>query len=171
MNSTKFLSPIELDTLEASLMKNITSDQRNVLLLLVAKRTGARATEVLNITKSDLMPGHHSIIIHGIKGSQDREIPIDKSLFKTLYKYAMTVEGDRLFPISYERMVQIWQLYRTARKPLKSLRHSFALNLYNLSKDIRLVQKALGHRALSSTEHYQTYSYTQTEFKKYLCKN
>ena len=35
-----------------------------------------------------------------------------------------------------------------------TLRHSFATDLYRESKNLRLVQKALGHSSISATEVY-----------------
>jgi site-specific recombinase XerD len=35
-----------------------------------------------------------------------------------------------------------------------SLRHTFAMNLYRKTGDLRLVQTALGHRHISTTEIY-----------------
>lgn len=166
LNKNKYLLPDELDRLEQLLNEHIDKDPRNCLALLVALKTGARAQEVLNLKKSDLNPYDETILITGLKNSNDREIPIQSSLFKKILNYAKTVEGEHLFPISYNRFRQIWDLYRPVPKKLHSLRHTFAIQLYKKRKDIRLVQVALGHRNVMNTMIYADYVYSQTELRK-----
>ena len=73
-----------------------------------------------------------------------------------------------LFPISYPRLVQIWQHYRPVHKKFHSLRHTFAIELYKKTKDIRLLQMALGHRNIANTMIYADYVYSQTELRRLL---
>lgn len=166
LNKNKYLLPHELKALESLLDRHFKDEPRNSLLLLLALRTGARATEILNLRKSDLNLYEESILIHGIKGSNDREIPLHSPLFKKLVKYSESVDGDLLFPISYNRLRQIWQLYRPVEKKLHALRHTFAIQLYKKTKDIRLVQVALGHRNVMNTMIYADYVYSQTELRR-----
>ncbi len=146
--------------------EHIDKDTRNCLALLLALKTGGRAQEILNLKKSDLNNYEESVLIHGLKGSNDREIPIQSALFKKLSAYASNVKGDELFPISYNRFQQIWDEYRPVQKKLHALRHTFAIQLYKKTKDIRLVQVALGHRNVMNTMIYADYVYSQTELRK-----
>lgn len=166
LNKNKYLLPDELERLEVLLAEHLERDTRNCLALLLALKTGARAQEVLNIKKSDLNPYEKSVLIYGLKASNDREIPLHAQLFKALLSYSETVEGEFIFPISYNRFRQIWDLYRPVKKKLHSLRHTFAIQLYKKRKDIRLVQVALGHRNVMNTMIYADYIYTQTELRK-----
>ncbi len=166
LNKNKYLLPNEIEHFERLLEDHIDSDARNCLALLLALKTGGRAQEILNLKKSDLNSSDESVFIQGLKGSSDREIPIKSSLFKKLTKYAQATDGDKLFPISYNRFRQIWDLYRPAQKKLHSLRHTFAIQLYRKTKDIRLVQVALGHRNVMNTMIYADYVYSQTELRK-----
>ena len=168
MNKNKFLNSNELIQLETLLHKHLKDDTRNCLLLLLAIKTGARASELLAIKKTDLDKHNKTVYIRGLKGSDNLEMPLSNKLFAELYKYSNTVVGDFIFPISYERFVQIYKHYRNTNHPLKSLRHSFALELYKKSKDIRLVQQALKHKSITSTQVYQTYLYTQQQLRKYI---
>lgn len=135
-------------------------------MIWVALRTGARAQEVLNIQRNDLNPYDESIFIRGIKGSNDREIPIHSDTFKRLYRFAEAQGETKVFPITYDRLYQVWGLYRPIPKKFHSLRHTFAIELYQKTKDIRLVQVALGHRNIANTMVYADYAYSQQELRK-----
>lgn len=166
LNKNKYLLEPELERLESILTSYIDKNERDCLLLNLALKTGARAQEILNLKKSDMNPYDQSLFIRGIKGSNDREIPIKPDLYKRLEKYAQTVNSDSLFPISYNRFRQIWEFYRPVHKKLHALRHTFAIRLYQKTKDIRLVQVALGHRNITNTMVYADYVYSQQELRK-----
>lgn len=151
------------------------SDMRDCLLISLALLTGARAQEILNVKYSDVNIYDQSLLIHGLKNSNDREIPIPAKTFKYLLQYlnidkSTTLSPElmkqRIFPISYIRFHQIWDKYRPCHKKLHSLRHTFAIRLYKKTKDIRLVQFALGHRNIANTMIYADYVYSQEELKK-----
>lgn len=166
LNKNKYLLPDEVSRFEKLLATNIEKDPRNCLALTVALKTGARAQEVLNLKKTSLNLYEESVLIEGLKGSNDREIPLAPMLFKKLHAYSLTVPGELIFPITYNRLRQIWDLYRPAHKTFHSLRHTFAIQLYKKTKDIRLVQVALGHRNVMNTMIYADYVYSQTELRK-----
>lgn len=151
--------------LEVHLNKHLKLGDRNALMLMLALKTGARATELLNITCLDLDDQTQSIYIRGIKGSNDREIPLTTELYARVKSRAREVQG-KLFPISYSRLVQIWSLYRTEPKKFHSLRHTFAIELYKKTRDLRLVQVALGHRSISNTMVYADYVYSTEELRR-----
>ena len=165
----KYLSDIEANQLEMFLKARLKGNPREALLFLLALKTGARASEILALRKVDLMVFQKSVQISGLKGGNTREIPLPSWLFTALARYALTIEGDVIFTIGYERMVQLWYMWRTSRVNLHVLRHTFAVQLYKKTRDIRLVQQALGHKSITSTEVYQKYVYTQQELRKALC--
>lgn len=114
-------------------------------------KTGARARELLLTKEADITS--EGIYIHALKNSNDREIPLQKEDIYLL-KQLPTVDG-LIFPISYSRAVQLWHYYRPVQtKSLKCTRHTFAVELYKKTKDIRLVQYALGHRNINNTLVY-----------------
>ena len=167
LNQVKFLNEFELERLEEVIKR--ASKPIHRLLIEVALKTGARATEVLRLRKSDLNPHDKSVFIRGIKGSNDREIPLNNDLWRRLNLYVKTVEGDMIFPITYSGFVKVWHLYRPCKKKLHSLRHTFAINLYKKHRDLRLVQVALGHRNIQNTMVYAEYHYQTTELRKLIC--
>ena len=166
INKTKYLLDPELSHLEEVLKRNELTDIRNVLILELALRTGARAQEILNVKRADLNAYDSTILIHGVKGSSDREIPLAKGLFTRLMGFASTSPSEKIFDISYNRFREIWVLYRPVNKKLHSLRHTFAIRLFKKTKDLRLVQLALGHRNITNTMVYADYMYAQSELRK-----
>ncbi len=173
LNKNKYLLDPEVDRLEYLLKSHLSSDPRNSLILLSALHTGARARELLNAKFEDLNPYDETFFIHGIKGSNDREIPLHPWLFKELYRLKEASLGNKIktdpkliFPLSYQRLRQIWDIYRPVEKKFHSLRHTFAIRLFKKTKDLRLVQVALGHRNITNTMVYADYIYSQQELRR-----
>lgn len=166
LNKTKYLLEPEAEKLEELLSHYIDKDTRNCLLINLALRTGARATELLNLKKADLNRIDETIFIRGIKGSKDREIPLPPKLFRKLIEYIETEPSESLFPISYSRLRQVWEFYRPTVKKFHALRHTFAIRLYKKTKDVRLVQVALGHCNITNTMIYADYVYSQQELRR-----
>jgi integrase len=167
LNKNKYLLDPEVEKLERTLEKDVQNQLRDILILQLALKTGARATELLELRHADLNTYDSTVFIRGIKGSNDREIPLSPEVFERLELYCRSVDRNaNLFPIGYHRLRQIWDWYRPAPKKFHSLRHTFAIRLYRKTKDIRLVQVALGHRNITNTMIYADYVYSQQELKK-----
>lgn len=166
LNKNKYLLTPEVERLTSIIDTYMSTQTRNCLILLIGLKTGARAQEILNIQKNDLNTYDMSVFIRGLKNSNDREIPLQSSLFSKLQRYTETVDGQKIFNITYDRLYQIWDLYRPVPKKFHSLRHTFAIQLYRKTKDLRLVQVALGHRNITNTMIYADYAYTQDELRK-----
>lgn len=164
LTKAKYLLDPELDHLNQTLTHFQDTDPRNCTLLWAAIHTGARAQELLNIETKDLCPHEQAVYIRGMKGSDDREIPLPPWLYKRLQLLAPP--AGKVFPISYQRFNQIWQLYRPVHKKLHSLRHTFAIKFYRKTKDLRGLQVALGHRSWGNTMIYAQYQYKTSELRK-----
>lgn len=156
LNKTKYLSDEELTYLNSLIVRYSC---RDTALINLALHTGARANELLSITPADLDDKSRSVFIRGSKGSKDREIPLPDSLY-------YEVKGYIPFNISYRRLAQIWDDYRPGHKKFHSLRHTFAINLYRRTKDIKLVQICLGHKSITSTQVYSDFVYEQQELRR-----
>lgn len=165
LNRQKFLSDLELEHLFYVLTFS-TVTNRDRLIIEVALSTGGRAKEILNLRKKDLISESHSVFLRGVKGSESREIPLEPHLFKRLFEHSKTVQGELIFPISYERLKQVWHELRPAQKGFHSLRHTFALNLYRKTRDILLVQRALGHRNINNTLIYARFDFDRSELNR-----
>jgi integrase len=163
LTKDKFLTDRELSELREELSKR---DTRDKLLIEFALATGARAQEILNASLHDLNPDQISVYIHGLKSSNDREIPLRRGLFKQVYELAQKSPTGKPFDISYSRLVQIWNAWRPGSKSFHSLRHTFAVELYKQTQNIRLVQMTLGHRNIMNTMIYVDFLYSQKEIRK-----
>ncbi len=163
LNKTKYLLDIELKAL-SSLIERRTD--RDATLLWVLLKSGGRAQEILNITTEDLNPQGNTIFIRGLKNSKDREIPLPQKLFRRLQLLAPA--SGRIFPITYDRLYQIWLEWRPVKKKLHSLRHTFAIEVYKKTKDLKLVQTALGHKSITNTMIYSDFLFTQEQMRRIL---
>lgn len=168
LNKSKYLLDPELHSLEYLLQRHYENDIRNCVLIGLGLKTGARAQEILNIHGNDLSDYDQTVFIRGLKGSNDREIPLTKDFYRKLdrYKREYQIQQGPLFDISYQRLYQVWDLYRPCAKSFHSLRHTFAIHLYKKTRDLRLVQVALGHRNISNTMIYADYVYSKEELRK-----
>jgi integrase/recombinase XerC len=167
LNKNKYLFEPEVERLQYILDSFKNKDSRNCNLLWTLLHTGARAQETLNLRREDLNSVDQSVFIRGLKGSNDRELPLPSWLFQRLEReIAHNSHGDLIFPITYNRLRQIWDLYRPVHKKLHALRHTFAIRLFKKTKDLRLIQVALGHRNITNTMIYADYIYSQEELRR-----
>ncbi len=168
LNKSKYLLTPEVEHLEHILKRFVKTNERDCLLIWMILKTGARAQEALNVRRKDLDNIEKTVFIRGLKGSHDREIPLNARLFDMVWKHAHSHKEERVFPISYSRLVQIWDFYRPCEKTIHALRHTFAIRLLQKTRDIRMVQYALGHTTLLSTTVYTEYLYTKSQLRKAL---
>jgi len=166
LSTRKYLTDSEYDHLIYVLERYKHQNLRDCVLIYLAAETGARAQEILNLKRGDINEKTRTVYIKGLKGSNDRELPIKPWLCGLLLK--ITTTRGPIFTIGYDRLRQIWDLYRPCGKTFHSLRHTFAIRLYQRTKDIRLVQHCLGHKRIATTEIYSKYVYTTNELRKAL---
>lgn len=164
----KFLSDSEYGHLRAHVRHK---KDRYAILLKLYMFTAARATEGLAVRLKDLDTDNKTVLIRGLKGSNDREIPLPRWFFSELLRYAKkvckTVE-DRIFPFCYTILNRIWRFFRPVKKRFHSLRHTLAIKVFKQTRDIKLVQILLGHRNIKNTMVYLDYVYTQEEMQRIL---
>lgn len=171
MNTSKHLTDLELSHLEETLKRNANVSPRDVLLIMLTLYTGARISEILGLRVIDYNPATKTLFIKGIKGSNDRELPLNAFLDRLLKGYVASLQAQdemRLFNIGYARAWQIWQLYRPCKKKIHSMRHTRAIKAYKKSRNIHLVKTILGHKSINNTLIYMDYVESQSEIKKAL---
>jgi integrase len=140
------------------------------LLVELMLGSGLRAQEVCDLTLADTPAVHRSACVyvrHG-KGDKARRVDINGRLAVRIVRYARqfrdgAAEADPLFLGCHGRKLRYHVLYDKAKRLGRlagvelhphSLRHSYAVWLYEQEHDILNVQKQLGHADLETTMVY-----------------
>ncbi len=169
LTRAKVLSSDEHRELQKMLEINEQKDFRNTTFIWMLLHTGARVSEVLAIRPKDLISEGMGVFIRGLKNSNDRELPLTPFLFNRMRVLCNGVESEeKIFPFGYSNAQLIWSHWRPAKKKIHSLRHYRAMEIYRKSKDIRLVQRVLGHKSMMTTMIYTEYDYSRTEMQRAL---
>ncbi len=158
----------------ADLAKGRTRNVRVWAVIDFALGTGARVAEISNVKIGDmnLQRNEPKVLIHG-KGGKQRLVYISQSLRKHLLEYLdwkkksvdePTGKDDYLFLSERggkfaTRSLQ--SMFETAvkgaglpRYSIHACRHSFGTYLYQKTKNLRMVQKQLGHASIATTQVY-----------------
>lgn len=143
-----------------------TINDRYYTIIITLAKTGCRVSELVAITPNDLLFEEKQIIIRG-KGNKIRNIDITADLLMQLQlfiKNRKIKKKDRIIALTIQRITQITK--RFANTNAHSFRHSYAIHLLRATKNIRYVQKQLGHTTLATTQIYlQFMEYSQEKAK------
>jgi site-specific recombinase XerD len=129
--------------------------------------SGIRLGSLVGLNASDLNLAQRSVVITA-KGGREETVFLNAQLCRLLRQHIDASDGGDGRPLFCSRsgsrlcsrQVQLrlkhWLKAAGITKPLSvhCLRHSFATRLYSLSGDLRLVQRALGHKHIATTEIY-----------------
>jgi integrase/recombinase XerD len=131
---------------------------------------GLRVAEVVNLKVRDLEPDSGRLMVRQGKGGKDRAVWVSDADVKLVEGYLAARPGahgsqDHIFLNRFERKLTTrylqWMLreYGEAAGIAKQLhphmlRHTFATDLLRATKNLRLVQKALGHSDVKTTVIY-----------------
>ena len=160
------LNESEIKALLSQPNKRARTGLRDLAMIRLMLNAGLRASEVLSLTVRDLDWNSGKLSIKRGKGDKDRVLwlseedleiiqawrgkkPESKLLFTTLGGKKI---NDRYLRAMVKRRVKKAGVTKDVHP--HTLRHTFATDLYRDTKNIRLVQKALGHAALSNTMIY-----------------
>ncbi len=140
---------------------------RNLCLLSMMLKLGLRVSEIINIRIENIDWENGKIHIEESGAAKERTLWIDQAELNLLERWLKvkpegsehlftTLDGSRLKDRYIREMVK-----RLARKAGISkdvyphlLRYTFAADLLRETKDIKLLQEALGHRDISTTQAY-----------------
>jgi len=137
---------------------------RDRLILRLLASTGARVTELINLTWRDVstFPNQEYVRYYGKRG-KIREVPIDDlKLVNLLQKYRGDLEpniDEPLFDLTRQGITAMVKRYaqragiqETAYSHI--LRHSYAVGRLKAGMDLRTLQRLLGHARIDTTEKY-----------------
>ena len=137
-----------------------SADPRELLALRLAAEVGLRRAEVTKIHSDDLFEdeGGVSLLVHG-KGDRDRTVPLPKSLGEALtaLPYGYAFPGKDHGHLSPRYLGKLIARLLPDTLTMHTLRHRFATRLYARRRDILMVQQALGHASVGTTQRYVDY--------------
>ena len=154
----KFLSFQEIQDGLSLIDKSSWLGLRDYALILFLYATGARVSEALELSRTDI-EGEWLHIRHA-KGEKERIVPIAKvaRIAIDAYLNALKYENDFVW-VNYQgtKLSRI-SAYKITQKYLgispHILRHSYATSLITGGADLRVVQELLGHASLLTTQVY-----------------
>ena len=140
---------------------------RNLCMIRLMLNVGLRSSEVLNLKVNDLDWMSGKLAVRQGKGQKDRILWINEGDLELLksWRERRPEQSDLLFitlqgrPVS-DRYLRAMVARVAGKAGIEKrvhphlLRHTFATDLYRETKNILLVQKALGHEDLSTTMLY-----------------
>lgn len=140
---------------------------RNQAMMKLMLDVGLRTSELLNLKTRDIDWMSGKVFVHEGKGKKDRVLWLNEDALEILRKWKekRPVQTELLFttlkgtPIRSNYLREMVKRYGRKAGLSKGvhphlLRHSFATDLLRDSKNLRLVQKALGHADISTTSIY-----------------
>lgn len=167
MAALRWIPLDELPKLEALISEEIqagTRTRRRDALAVALGLHGMRVGEVARADWGDLYAAGCRLHVPEFKRGRARDVELHASLVERLASWRGDREPGPLLFTSKRSHVHPSQFRRAARRlieaaiglPLKfhCLRHTFAMRLYEASRDLFLVQQKLGHRSVKSTEVY-----------------
>ena len=137
---------------------------RNLCMMQVMLDAGLRSAELLNLRVRDIEWMAGKLTVKEGKGNKDRVLWLNEDALDRLREWRerrpapseylfTTLHGKPVMSNYYRKTVKRYARKAGIPKDVHphTLRHTFATDLYRETKDIRLVQKALGHADVSTT--------------------
>jgi integrase/recombinase XerD len=166
--SSKRLPDILTETELENLLSVAEQDARAYAIVTLMAYAGLRVSEVAKLRWQDIEAG--TIWVRMGKGRKDRVVPAHRRVLEALERLRKTslLRSPYVFPsprnprrpittraLQYliERLCQEAGIPRRKAHP-HTLRHTMATRLLRATHDIRLVQKALGHASIATTQIY-----------------
>jgi integrase len=140
------------------------TNKKYATIFTILAETGLEAQELVTTQRKDIDQEQGIINAQGCKGHNSRSFKLKQKTAEMLRTYLATYTANNPFPNS-KRMGEIWRRTRNrlAQKlnepqlktaSMRNLRHHYATQLYDQTKDILLVKARLGHKKLETTMFY-----------------
>ena len=179
----KYLKEHEIKTLRTTLEEKsivaLSKSQKKPIqdwaMVDIALSAGLRASEICNLKIKDIHigKGENSIFVENGKGKKDRLVKIGEKLKKHLKEYIswkkkaresvdpddylfITERSPKMTLSAIQKRFKHWTKAcgLKAHYSIHSARHTYGTMLYRNTKDLRMVQKQLGHSSCQVTEVY-----------------
>lgn len=167
-----FLTETELQQLLAQLPRSHAMDERNRAMLLLLYASGIRRSELQGLNWASLDLHRRTITVLG-KGAKPRVVPVAAVALQALAAYRSRWQAEACPCLDAQAMflgsrgqrcslADINQSIAALHKLLPAgrrlhphmLRHSYATHMLMHGADLRVLQEALGHASLSTTQTY-----------------
>jgi integrase/recombinase XerC len=162
-----WLSPKETDRLFRAIKRSRTPiARRDYLIFSVLLGTGTRLGTLVALNVGDVNVQQSTLRVMG-KGGVERDVFLSPALRRSLHSFLggrrddteplfLSNRARRLGARQVELRLEYWLKHAGIQShcTVHTLRHTFATRLYEQTGDLRLVQRALGHRRVSTTEIY-----------------
>ena len=160
--------PIIIDEVDIQKIFDVCTNLKHRAIIAVLYGTGVRISELLSIRlrpDCDIDSRKRVIKIIG-KGNKHRQVPADEKLIELLRQYCLQYKpkeylfegqmGGKYTSRSVQEFLQKYKALAQIKAPVSphKFRHSFATNILENGTDLRIIQKALGHNSVKTTEIY-----------------
>jgi site-specific recombinase XerD len=163
----EILNAAERKALLAAPRLQAPTGHRDLCLITLMLNAGLRASEALHLRVRDIDWTSGQLMVREGKGKKDRTLWLNEADLELLrsWKARRPALGELLFTTLHGTSVKDRDMRAMVKRRAQKvgltkdvhphmLRHTFATDLYRVTKDIRLVQKTLGHADLSTTMIY-----------------
>ena len=169
----RYLSPVEIERVVASVLDNTSNGQRDHAILLLLARTGLRAAEVTQLTLDDVDWTEGILHIRSAKSRRERSLPLAKDVGAALCNYLERGRPRCGCRVIFLRAVPPFDPFRNAagvckvaRRALKRarivqrpigthlFRHSAATGMLRGGASFKEIADVLGHKSLETTTIY-----------------
>lgn len=161
----KHVSKKDLDLI---LQSALDYKMRDWILIKLLSGSGLRAGEIVNLKIKNINLNENELHIRG-KGDKIRNVdisPVLSNLIGLWIKSSERTSNDTIFGIGYRRIHNIIKKHTDGKFTPHAFRHGYAIELLRQTKNIRYVQRQLGHANLANTQIYLQFMEYDEEKKK-----
>lgn len=151
---------------EIKLLFSVIHNLKHKAIVSLLYGCGLRVSEVLNLKASDIDSKRMVINIRQSKGNKDRQVPLYDTLLKLLREYWIQYKpkefmfngqfGNVYSASSINQFLKYYSKRVGIKKRIHAhlLRHCYAVHMIEMSTDMSILQKIMGHNNIKTTQHY-----------------
>ena len=127
-------------------------NQRTYLASLIGFATGARWSEIENLTLENIK--NKAIYFNKTKNKKARTVPLSNELFSTIKTYLREHHSVNPSYETFERAIKVSEIQLPKGQMTHVMRHSFASHYIKNGGDILELKELLGHSTINMTMRY-----------------